>query len=278
MRVSSTATLTELPRNCNLLIKSSYDLMHRGREGSEVAERKTRLLTLRAGLSEYLIQQILALIRDEGLRAGDRLPSVKSLAERFSVAAPTLREALRRLQASGVVEIKHGSGVYVRNDQERVFLANPNRTEIEAQTMLHLLDARLLIEPRLAELTTQEADDAGISELWGCLEEAERYLTGDDDETLHLANMRFHLMIARHAGNPILAQVIESFIELYSFEQLLLMSFYNDRPRDHHEHVGILEAISRRDPPQARELMRRHLEGVRAVVELRQAGDESESS
>lgn len=277
MWLSSTATLTELLRNCNLLIKSYGDLIHRKWEGSEVAEKKTRLLTLRAGLSEYLIQQILALIRDEGMRPGDRLPSVKSLAERFSVAAPTLREALRRLQASGVVEIKHGSGVYVRNDQERVFLANPNRTEIEAQTMLYLLDARLLIEPRLAELTTQEADDAGISELWGCLEEAERYLTGDD-EALHLANMRFHLTIARHAGNPILAQVIQSFIELYSFEQLLLISFYNDRPRDHHEHVGILEAISRRDPPQARELMRRHLEGVKAVVELRQTGDESEGS
>jgi GntR family transcriptional regulator, transcriptional repressor for pyruvate dehydrogenase complex len=207
------------------------------------------------------------LIRDEGLQPGDRLPSVKSLAERFTVAAPTLREALRRLQASGVIEIKHGSGIYVRSGQERVLLANPNRGEIEIQTMRDLLDARLLIEPRLAELTARDADDAKIAALRQCLEEAEGYLSGEDDERLHRANMRYHLTIARLAGNPILAQVIESLIELYSFEQLLLISFYDDRPRDHREHVGILEAISRKDPEQARELMRQHLEGVKAVVD-----------
>jgi GntR family transcriptional regulator, transcriptional repressor for pyruvate dehydrogenase complex len=228
-----------------------------------------RLSALRAGLSEYLTQRILQLIRDEGLQRGDRLPSVKSLAESFSVATPTVREALRRLQANGVVEIRHGSGVYLRNGRERILLANPNRGEIEGQTIQHLLDARLLIEPRLAELTAQFADEAKISELQQCLDEAEGYLMGNDDEKLHRANMSFHQTIANFSENSILAQVIESLIELYSFEQLAIISFYNDRPRDHEEHLEVLAAIRDKDAKVARELMHRHILDVKSVVETK---------
>jgi GntR family transcriptional regulator, transcriptional repressor for pyruvate dehydrogenase complex len=235
-----------------------------------VAKEQDQLGQLRAGLPGYLTRRILKLIRDEELRPGDRLPSVKSLAERFSVAAPTLREALRQLQAGGVVEIRHGSGIYVRNGHERIVLANPNRGDIEVSTVLHLLDARLLIEPRLAELTAQAADETKIAELERILDGAEQYLVGDD-EMLHRANMSFHAAVAKFAGNFVLAQVLESLIELYSFEQLAIMSFYDNRLGDHSEHRAILAAIRAKNAGRARELMRRHLQGVKAVVELKVA-------
>src|SRR5215217_702752 len=79
----------------------------------------------RPNLSVYLSQQILNLIRDRHLKPGDRLPSAKDLAAQFSVATPTMREALRRLQATGIVDIRHGSGIYVRRDRERMMLSNP---------------------------------------------------------------------------------------------------------------------------------------------------------
>jgi GntR family transcriptional regulator, transcriptional repressor for pyruvate dehydrogenase complex len=235
-----------------------------------VAQDQDKLRQLRAGLSGYLSQRMLKLIRDEELRPGDRLPSVKSLAQRFSVAAPTLREALRQLQASGVIEIRHGSGVYVRNGHERIVLANPNRGETELGTILHLLDARLLVEPRLAELTAQAADEKKIADLERILDEAEQYLAGND-EMLHRANMSFHAAVAKFAGNFVLAQIIESLIELYSFEQLAIMSFYDDRDGDHSEHRAILAAIRDKDAERARELMRRHLQGVKTVVETKLA-------
>jgi GntR family transcriptional regulator, transcriptional repressor for pyruvate dehydrogenase complex len=230
-----------------------------------VTRDQEQLGQLRAGLSGYLSQRILRLIEEEKLRPGDRLPSVKSLAQRFSVAAPTLREALRRLQAGGVIEMRHGSGVYVRNGHERIVLANPSRGEIEVSTIIHLLDARLLIEPRLAELTARAADETKVAELERILDEAERCLTGND-EKLHRTNMSFHAAVAKFAGNFVLAQIIESLIELYSFEQLAIMSFYDDRLGDHGEHRAILAAIRAKDAGRARELMRRHLQGVKSVV------------
>lgn len=232
------------------------------------AEHNGRVAVLRAGLSEYLSGQVLDLIRKENLRRGDRLPSVRLLAERYSVAGPTMREALRRLQANGVVELRHGSGVYVRNGKERMVLANPSHDGLEARTVGDLLDARLLIEPHLTELTTRKASDAEVAELGCMLEEAEQYLSGND-KMLHRTNMGFHRAIAGFSGNSILAQTIESLIELYSLEQLAILSFYNDRPGDHKEHLEIFAAIRDRDAMRAGELMRRHILGIKSVVEGR---------
>jgi GntR family transcriptional repressor for pyruvate dehydrogenase complex len=221
-----------------------------------------------------LTRQILDLIHRENLKSGDRLPSVRSLAGRFSVAPNTMREALRRLQTSGVVELRHGSGVYVRDSQGRVVLANPNLGELEADTILQLLEARLLIEPHLAGLTAENADEAQISGLARCLDEAEEYLDGNDDYELQCVNMRFHRAIAEFSGNSILSQTVESFIDLYSFEQLVILAIYDDRSRDHREHQDILEAIRRKDAGLARETMQRHLQDVKSIIEAKLAEGE----
>jgi GntR family transcriptional regulator, transcriptional repressor for pyruvate dehydrogenase complex len=225
----------------------------------------------RPSLSTDLVRWIIELIRNDDLRPGDRLPSVRALAERFLVTTPTIRQALGRLQTSGVVEIRHGSGVYVRSRQERVVLTNPSHNEIEPRTLLELLDARLLIEPRLAEMTARDVEVDEIAELQQILDKAEEYLGGERDEILNRANMGFHRAIANFSGNAILAQVVESLIELYSFEQLAIISFYNNRHRDHQEHLDILSGIRNGDAGRVRELMHRHISGVRSTVKARLA-------
>jgi GntR family transcriptional repressor for pyruvate dehydrogenase complex len=227
----------------------------------------------RTSLSDALIQRVLDLIRNENLNPGDRLPSVRSMAERFSVAAPTMREALRRLQTSGVVELRHGSGVYVRNSQERMVLANPNRSELDVVTILDLLDARLLIEPYLVRLTVAKLGDAGRTELGTYLNEANRYLDGSNDDVLQETNMAFHSGIARFSGNSVLGQSLESLLELYSAEQRVILTVFADRCRDYREHRAILDAIRDGDPDEAVELMRTHLEGVKSTVKRNWPGE-----
>ena len=91
---------------------------------------------VRQTLSDALTERLLVLIRDEGLRPGDRLPSARALAERFAVATPTVREALRRLQATGAIEIRHGAGVYVSDAVDRLVLPNPNMPELHGEQLL----------------------------------------------------------------------------------------------------------------------------------------------
>ncbi len=232
---------------------------------SDASEEWTLTYVTRPSLSEYLSREILELVRAESLRPGDRLPSARALAERFSVATPTLREALRRLQAVGVIDIRHGSGVYVRAGHERVVFANPHVGQLEAKTLLQLLDARLLIEPYLAKSAALNAREHDVAALWAALDEAEQHLAGNDAD-LHRENMGFHRQIATMSSNKILAHVLDSLIDLYSFEQGVILKLFNDRARDHADHREILKSIGERDPTGARRAMKRHLTDVKAVI------------
>jgi GntR family transcriptional repressor for pyruvate dehydrogenase complex len=218
--------------------------------------------------SDLLTEQLVELIEVDRLAPGDRLPTVQALAGRFGVAAPTMREALRRLQAVGVVEMRHGSGVYVRHGARRVVLPNPYPGPLERETIADLLDARLLIEPHLAGLAAHAEEDA-IAELQHLLEHAGELLEGGEDAALSATNLAFHRGVARCGGNSVLAQVIDSLLDLYAAEQLEILRLYADRVHDHEEHAEILRAIQSHDEAHATELMRRHLEGVRSVVAAR---------
>ncbi|HEX2316566.1 MAG TPA: FCD domain-containing protein [Thermomonospora sp.] len=222
----------------------------------------------RPSLSDTLTERLLDLIRSGGLRPGDRLPSARELSQRFAVTTPTLREALRRLEATGAVQMRHGSGIYVGSDLERVVIPNPNVRRLQGDQLRQLLDARLLIEPPLAALAARRADPADLARLRSVLEEAGGFLDGRDAE-LHEANMAFHRAAARAAGNAVLDEVVDSLLTVHASEQREILRLFDDRVRDYDEHQAILHAIERGDAHAAEELMRTHLADVKGVVERR---------
>ena len=223
---------------------------------------------LRPNLSDALIARIVDLIRADRLGPGDRLPAVRELAERFAVATPTIREALRRLQATGAIDIRHGSGMYVTARLDRVVIANPNPPTLDGTQAAQLLDARTLIEPYLAGLAAQRHDGAAVGRLREALDLAERHLSGDDTR-LHQANTAFHLEVARTSGHGILHEVLDSLLAVHAAEQRAILTIFDDRARDHEEHRSVLAAIEAGDEALARERMRQHLEEVADVVHRR---------
>lgn len=219
----------------------------------------------RTTLASALTDRVLDLIHAEGLRAGDRLPATRELAQRFAVTTPTLREALRRLEATGAVELRHGSGIYVGPSLERIVLPNPNVRWLRSEQLEQLLEARLLIEPAAAALAARRAGEAERAALRAELEIAATYLEGDDAR-LHEANMRFHRAIVRAAGNLVLGEVVDSLLTVHAAEQRAILQIFDDRVRDHDEHLAVLAAIENGDPAAAEEHMRAHLADVRSVV------------
>jgi GntR family transcriptional regulator, transcriptional repressor for pyruvate dehydrogenase complex len=219
-------------------------------------------------LSAHLTQRILALIRDESLETGDRLPSVKELSERFAVATPTMREALGLLKMAGNLDIRHGSGIYVRRPEARLMLTNPYARSLSTAAILNLLHARHLIEPSVAELAAANATDEHLTELADLLDDAEKHLSGldADDEVLGIANMRFHRVIAEGSGNDVLADVVFTLTEVHLKEQMAVLDLYNNRRRDHEQHKLIFDALQARDPARSRQLMDDHIAEVIAVI------------
>lgn len=226
----------------------------------------------RPNLSNQLANGVIELIRERALMPGDRLPTARELAETFAVATPTMREALRKLQATGVIDIRHGSGIYVLRAEQRLVVANPSYGDLETHTILQILDARLLVEPHLAELAARNIDADRLAAIGRVVERA----AGETRLRDYLeSNVQFHTLVARASGNLVLAQIIESLIELYSVEldqvdpNLLLV---DGRTADNAVHQEIYAALADGDAKAAFDAMSRHLQAAVESVSIRIGG------
>jgi GntR family transcriptional repressor for pyruvate dehydrogenase complex len=224
---------------------------------------------VRHSLLDELATSLLALIADRKLSAGDQLESVRSLAERFKVAVPTIREALRRLEATGAVELRHGSGVYVGPHIGRLVLANPLAPTPSADRLVELLQARALIEPPVAALAAKARTDAALERMNSDLAAAEELIASGDQTRLAEVNMDFHRALAQASGNATLAEVVESVTVVNVREQLEILRIHGDRQTDLDEHRAILDAVRAADAELAERLTREHLGGVLAVINER---------
>ena len=221
---------------------------------------------VRRSLLDDLAASMLALIADRKLSSGDPFESVRSLAERFKVAVPTIREALRRLEATGAVELRHGSGVYVGSHIGRLVLANPLAPTPSGDRLVELLQARALIEPPVAALAASARTDAALEKLEQLLAEAAELIASGDHARLAEVNMGFHRTLAQASGNATLAEVVESVTVVNVREQLEILHIHGDREADLDEHRAILEAVRSGDAGLAELLTREHLDGVLAVI------------
>lgn len=219
----------------------------------------------RQNLSDELAQRVRQMIAAGGYRPGDRLPSIGAMARQFGVAHPTLREALRKLETLGVVEIRHGSGVFAGTDENALLITNPIfQGGLTRKLLLDLVEARISIELKAASLAATEAMPAQLARMREHLRGAGEQLHGQ--AAVSDANRAFHREIALASGNPILHQLLEVLGGIVQEEQRFVNATYPARARYHEEHLGILEALERRDPDLAVTRMRAHLEGVRDAL------------
>ena len=162
---------------------------------------------------EAAIAQIADRVRAGDLRPGDRLPSERDLAATMEISRPTLREAVQVLAEAGVVEVRPGAagGTYVVTDfVPRALLrrSSDRRTaEIPA-----LLEARRVLEPRVAQLAAARAGDADLEAMAETIERQRELLEqgpvlAQEDRFLQL-DLRFHHAMGRASGNVVVARMV----------------------------------------------------------------------
>jgi len=220
---------------------------------------------LRQSLSNDIARRITKLIHDGGHEVGARLPPISRMARQLGVGSPTLREALKKLETVGVVEIRHGSGVYVGRSPDSLLVSNPILDTTPTRKLLvDLIEARIPIELQTAALAARHASAEHLDEMRELLDEAGRSL--DDAELLNQVNLSFHRQIALASGNTVVHQILEVLTNIFRQEQRLILSIHGRREDDHHEHVEIYEALRARDAELAVARMRVHLERVRDIL------------
>lgn len=222
-------------------------------------------------LSERLASDITSLIHAERLKPGDTLTSARELAARFEVTTPTIREALRRLEAIDVVQMRHGSGTYVGPGITRSVIANPHRPPITRASVLELADARLALEPRIAALAATHRDPEALARLEESVANALTAPTRGDRPRLH-----FHIELAATTGNTLLRQTMEALLTVRSGEQVEIRFTYDNREQDYREHRAILDAVRAGDASIAERLTIEHLTSIRdAIATAEFVGDDT---
>jgi len=232
----------------------------------------------RPTLSEEIADRLIASIVSGRFLFGERLPPERDLARLFDVGRPTVREAMRILNAIGLIEVRPGSGTFLVNSHGD-FLAKAFSWTVllDPQTAREVVETRVAIESELAALAAERATEDEISLLRDLLHQMEKNTA--NAKRFWDADLSFHLVIAEAARNVTLhriATAINSLLHQWMMRAPVKMSF--DVALRHHERIlGGLEA---RDREATRQAMQAHLEemGVDLIKKLQERqGDDQEN-
>ena len=212
-------------------------------------------------LSERIADGIVDLIHAGKLQPGDALVSSRDLAQRFQVTVPTVREALRRLEAMNVIQFRHGSGTYVDAGIARRLVVNPHGGNTDVDPVLELIEARIVLEPPVAGQAAARRSSAQLTALEAATGNALVPQRADERPAIH-----FHVALAAASGNALVAETLEALLHVRARDQIEIRRRYDDRGRDHAEHVHILEAVRDGDVDAATTLTRDHLVSIRDAL------------
>jgi len=219
----------------------------------------------KAKVYEKIAEQIQRLICDGFLKPGDKLPSERELAEIFQVSRGSLRDAVRALEVTGLVEPRQGEGTVVRAPSADS-LINPLTTVLLRQRVFlsELLEFRAMIEPALARRAAKHASPEDLEHLEEILrrqqEKADRGEFAIEEDT------EFHNTIAHAAKNRVVLKVLDVFMELLRESREKSLQVEGRLQKSLEGHRQIFHAIQRHDPIGAEEAMRQHIERIEGIV------------
>lgn len=237
-------------------------------------------------LYRMIANQIIERITRGHFLPGSRLPSERELSEQLSVSRTSVREALIALEIEGHVEVRVGSGVYVRETEPgrnpawkglvpSLDIQASGEHPVHDVGAFELLRVQLLVEPEAAAMAASNATEEQIQ----AIEAAARAMENSATPRLH--NRLFHLAIGEATGNAAMALTIKLFWDIHDESVMfnnLEQHVVNREAWEmaEHEHNDIVDAILSRDPNEAKRAMRAHfLETRRRLRQEFQVGKES---
>jgi DNA-binding FadR family transcriptional regulator len=212
-------------------------------------------------LYRHIADQVAGLIARGEFPPGSRLPTERELAQLLGVSRPSVREGLIALEVEGLVDVRVGSGIFVR--RARAGAASPDLLA-DSPGPFELIRARRAIEGEVTEIaarTARQSDIAGIAE-------AVRMMKSDihGGDVYETGDRLYHMRIAEATRNSVLVSVVNMLWDLRSspvYARLLRHTVTDGvRTRSIADHQRILKALAARDAASAKAAMQRHLDRV----------------
>ncbi|WP_178106734.1 FadR/GntR family transcriptional regulator [Pseudomonas mangiferae] len=162
---------------------------------------------------EEVAEQIRDQLSNGLLKPGDRLPPERELAEQFNLSRNTVREALRALEMSGLLEFRKGAtgGAFVREGQSDAVVAGfSDLFRLGVIRPADLIEARMIVGVEVTRLACARASDQDFAELEANLDASEAAERDNAADQRLKINLDFHVILARAANNPVLLILIDA--------------------------------------------------------------------
>jgi len=223
--------------------------------------------------TDWVMQDLKRKIEENILLVGERLPSVVDLAVQYQVGRSTIREALSSLKAMGLLNVRQGSGTYVREQP----IEHPHPAQLHPESWInrsksirHLLEVRRVLEAGCVSLAATNRTEQDLNLLSNILQEMATKL--DDEVFGEQADVQFHETIAQATHNPMLADLMSSLSQqihetMKDTRRLWFYAESSSAERLLREHRDIYEAIADCDGIRAQQLMEQHIAKVERVLD-----------
>lgn len=204
-------------------------------------------------LHEDILEQLKDRILRGELAPGTKLPPERELAEQLQVNRTTVREALHKLESIGLVEIKHGNGIFVRDWLESGSLELARHVlfldgKLNVEVLRNLLALRRLLVPEISYHAAQHRSAEDLKALHRIIWESEGMPPDERD-------WRVHNVIARASGNVLFVIFLNSFTAIAGDSARAYFSVDENRKRSMRFYADIYEAIKAKKADKARQIM-----------------------
>lgn len=237
--------------------------------------RSTERLSRPARVAEAIKEWVV----EENLRAGDRLPGEAELMARFSMAKGTIREAMRILEAQGLIKTRTGpgGGSFVHEvSRQRAKALLGNYFYFQNLTIDDIYKLRVALEPELAADLAGELPDEVLARLETNISEYDAPSTTlDEERQQHVNSLKFHAILAEQSNNPLLGFVIDFMVNVLSdltvYRQLYAPPNVELWTKGRDYQVRLVQALREGDKGAARAIMKAHMQTAWALMRGQEA-------
>jgi GntR family transcriptional repressor for pyruvate dehydrogenase complex len=217
----------------------------------------------RTRLYEDVVAQIEHLIRTKKLFPGDRLPSERELAATLGIGRASVREALRTLDSTGLIQVRSGQGAFLRNLSVDPYLASIRESlsfllDVRQETLLELWEVRRGLEGQIAPLAAGRRSGVDIEKLRTLTDEMRGHRSSS--EAFVRSGIAFHRTLAGAAGNTVLLTLWEAIAGLIEKSQRRIIGIPGQPDEALAKHEALLAAVESGDTEGASAAMREHME------------------
>lgn len=224
-------------------------------------------------LYQVVQDEVKAYIIDHALAPGDALPPETELAEQFGVSRNSVREAIKSLETLGIVEAKAGAGLFVRSFSFDPLINNlAYGLMFDLHELADIYEVRFHIEHNMVDQVVEHVTDAQVEELYAILERMRAAIEDDGD---YLDEDRlFHRTLWANVPNRTVGKIIDVFwMVAVRARQHSTIPPDADQMEVYRWHVGIVDALARRDLEETRRAMGRHYSRVQEHLQAMRVAD-----